>query len=72
MNDKLKIFRYLNREDSNLGSSVIVISDTRENAKKLIKAELLDMGYTFVEGNIRVTKIENNMVIDSFCGDCYF
>jgi hypothetical protein len=72
MNSKLKIFRYLNREDSNLGTSVIVISDTLENAMILINEELFDMGYTFVDGNITITEIENNMVIDSFSGDCYF
>jgi hypothetical protein len=72
MNTKLKIFRYLNREDSNLGTSVIVISDTLENAEILIKGELSDMGYTFVDGNITIGEIKNNIIIDSFGGDCYF
>ena len=71
---ELKIYSYLNSEDSNLGSSVIVISDNLECAKELIKNELTEMGYIFIDDdkNITITEITNNIVIDSFSGDCYF
>lgn len=71
--EKLKIYQYLNTKDSNLGSLVIVISNSKENAIPLITNELKEMGYVFnptVE--IIALEIVNNLVIHTEDGDCYY
>lgn len=69
---QLNLYRYNNPEDSNLGSQVIVIADSLENAIPLITAELKEMDYQYQEGLVTIEPIENVMVVDSFSGDCYF
>lgn len=78
---QLKLFEYRNKKDSNLGSTITVISDSLESAKTLIRAELSDMDLVFDEtasNNMEAvvslieSPIENNIVIESFSGDCYF
>ncbi len=73
MGESLKIYRYTNRRDSNLGSLVIVVADSLENAKISITEELSSLGYPF---DNRVEIIEQELtpgfVIHSDSGDCYF
>lgn len=73
MKEDLKIYRYINRRDSNLGSIVIVVADSLENAKSAISKELITLGYVFDDGaEIIEWELTPGFVIHSDSGDCYF
>lgn len=68
----LKIFHYHNPKDSNLGSLIYVVSDSKENAITLIKSELLLLEYPFnPDIEIKEIDIVSGLVIHSESGDLY-
>lgn len=71
--EKLKIYQYLNTKDSNLGTLVIVISNSKENAITLITNELEQMDYVF-DPMVEIIELEivNGLVIHTESGDCYY